>query len=163
EDDIVAGELSREVGLLDVAAQRVRASADHKQVVHAAIGRSIRVADETRLANRPVCGDEWRYDIPGAFRRGDRHLWIGRRARAAAGGLAVAAAAAVEIEARSQAVRHRFRSRKVVRCSIEESLLRGAEAGKRTSSAGIAAAHARINGAARCGSVDGRAGGVLRE
>ena len=58
KDDIVAGEFRLEVGLLDVAARRIRTSGNDEEVVHAAIRRSVWVADKADLAHRAVRGDE---------------------------------------------------------------------------------------------------------
>src|SRR5262249_48018270 len=58
EDGVVGSDRGRKVRLRQGATSRVRASGDGKQIMDAAIRRSIGVLDETHLADRTVCRDE---------------------------------------------------------------------------------------------------------
>src|SRR6185295_14913141 len=82
------------------------ASGDDEEIVHAAVGRAVRVLHEARLAHRTVERDERRDLVLRPVQRRHRYLRIDRRARAADGRLEMAARALIEIESRTQTAGH---------------------------------------------------------
>jgi hypothetical protein len=98
ENDIVRSDRSGEIRLREVTVRRIRSPGDREEIMHAAIRRSVRIADEPRLANWAVQRDERRYGVGGAHQGRNRNLGIRQRPYAARGGLSMAAATAVEVE-----------------------------------------------------------------
>jgi hypothetical protein len=144
EDQVAARELFLEVRLGEHAAARVVAAGDGEQRVHAAVGRSVRVADEARLAHRAVRPDERRQTVIGPPLGGERHLGIQRRAGAPGGRLRMAAAAAVQVHRRPQAFVGLVGFQEVGQALVEEGELVLAQAGDRPAGVGPVIAHTRV-------------------
>ena len=141
EHDVVARHLGCEVGLSDIAAERIGPAGDREQAVHPAVGRSVGVAHETHFAHRAVGAEERRYLVARAGGAGKRDLRIHGRAAAADGGVGMAAAAAVEIHRRPQAFFDVLGFIEVVLRRLERRQLGRRQAVQRA--AGVTAAAAR--------------------
>ena len=142
--NVVAGNLGRKIGLLDVAARCIRPSRDHEQTMHAAIRRAVRIAHEARLANRTGGCDEGWQNVLGAGRGRDRDLRVGGRTGAPDCRVRMATGTAVEIETRAQALGNRIDFLENIFRAVEKQTFSIVEARQCTSRSGISASHTRI-------------------
>ena len=146
EDHVAARELTLEVRLRERASRRVGAAGDREEVVHAPVGRAVRVVHEPRLAHRPLGRDERRHRVGRAVRPGERDLGIHRGARSADRRVQVAAGAAVEVHRGPEAVGGFLLLLEIVLARVEERELGRGEARDGRTRARGSAAHPRIAG-----------------
>jgi hypothetical protein len=146
ENNIVGGHLGGEVGLRQGAAPGVGATGNREKIVHAAIGRSVRIIHETRFAYRAIRGDERRHGVVSAVQGRKRHLRIGGRTAATDGRRRMTSGTAIAVEARTQSVGDRVDIFEPCLRSVKKIHFVGGQAGDRTSGAGRAASDTRIDG-----------------
>ena len=78
EDDVVLRDSGGEVRLRIDAARSIRTSGDGEKVVHPAVGRSVRIGDEARFADRSVYKDELGKLVGSLIEASDLDLRIDR-------------------------------------------------------------------------------------
>src|SRR4029077_7772633 len=97
-----------EVGLFEIAARRIAATRDRKQVVDRAIRAAIGIDDESRFEHGAIALKKRRNEVHGTGDKGALELRITRRAGAADVGRRVATAAVLKIEGGTESRRVRI-------------------------------------------------------